>query len=395
MELIDCAKVPILIATTADGDLSIDVSVDQPLAESHVLWFQMQHEELPCQGPLHRVPTPAATTEWGHHASLCRVLKWWLSRRGIPGPKEGGYPALVWLLMAMHSLRCSLFVDQADAAAGPHGLRHLLGALAAFFDRFSQPAGFWGAIVFANGNHSEFWLHRKVIEGEEPSKDGAQKARGTQESKSGSHQALPMLPDFAVFDPAQSVPSDLAVRMSPATWLLFAFELRRAAHLTALALNSMNTQSKKPEVGGRAALCELFSHAGTGKINSLPTVLPEETSESAEKYQPLAGIFLTSDDKEGGRTLKLGVVSAIEPNPGWSAPFLHRRDVYSRVHVTFCDVYGEALCVPGKRVEVLRPYDFVCGVQLLPIANANAFEIANADVERLAGMGALLSEESK
>merc|ERR1719160_1510889 len=228
VELIDCAKVPILVATTADGDLSIDVSVDQPLAESHVLWFQMQHEDLPCQGPLHRVPTPAATTEWGNHAALCRVLKWWLSRRGIPGAKEGGYPALVWLLMATHSLRCSLFVDQADAAAGPHGLRHLLGALAAFFDRFSQPSGFWGAIVFADGMHSEFWLHRKAIEGGAPSEDGAQ--AGGENQAQGT---LPIFADFAVFDPARPEPAALAVRMSPATWLLLAFELRRAAQLTA------------------------------------------------------------------------------------------------------------------------------------------------------------------
>eukprot|EP00746_Dinoflagellata_sp_MGD_P146341 gnl/MRDRNA2_/MRDRNA2_78834_c0_seq1.p1 gnl/MRDRNA2_/MRDRNA2_78834_c0~~gnl/MRDRNA2_/MRDRNA2_78834_c0_seq1.p1 ORF type:complete len:842 (+),score=173.35 gnl/MRDRNA2_/MRDRNA2_78834_c0_seq1:105-2528(+) len=389
IELIDCAKVPILVATTANGDLSIDVSVDQPLAESHVLWFQMQHE-LPCQGPLHRVPTPAATTEWGHHAALCRVLKWWLSRRAIPGAKEGGYPSLVWLLMAMHSVRCSLFVDQADAAAGPHGLRHLLGALGAFFDRFSRPSGFWGAIVFADGMHSEFWLHRKAIKGVVEQKDTMQ----GQDSTHDDQGSLPMFADFAVFDPARPEPADLAVRMSPATWLLFAFELKRGAHLTALALSSINNQNGKPEVGGRAALGELFSQVNGARINSLPAVLPEEARKGSESSQPLAGIFLTEGDSEKSPILKVGIVSAIDPNPGWSAPFLHRRDVYSRMHVNFCDVYGEAVCVPRGQVQVLRPYDFVCGVQLRPIqSNGNIFEIAECDVQRLAGMNALLSEE--
>jgi hypothetical protein len=391
LELIDCAKVPILVATTADGDLSIDVSVDQPLAESHVLWFQMQHEELPCQGPLHRVPTPAATAEWGHHAALCRVLKWWLSRRGIPCAKEGGYPSLVWLLMAMHSVRCSLFVDQADAAAGPHGLRHLLGALGAFFDRFSRPSGFWGAIVFADGMHSEFWLHRKAIEEDAHHKHGTQ---AKHESISNGHRSLQMLSDFAVFDPARPEPADLAVRMSPATWLLFAFELERAAHLTALALSSITGQNGKPEVGGRAALSELFSQVNTTKVNTLPTVLPEEACKGLESSQPLAGIFLTDSDDKKSPTLKVGIVSAIEPNAGWSAPFLHRRDVYSRVHVHLCDLYGDTLCVPRGQVQALRPFDFVCGVQLRAIqSNGNIFEIAESDVQRLAGMNTLVSEE--
>lgn len=393
LELIDCAKVPILVASTADGDLSIDVSVDQPLAESHVLWFQMQHEELPCQGPLHRVPTPAATTEWGHHAALCRVLKWWLSRRGIPMAKEGGYPSLVWLLMAMHSVRCSLFVDQADAAAGgPHGLRHLLGALGAFFDRFSRPSGFWGAIVFADGMHSEFWLHRKAIDGGVPQEEDA--TQDKQDSTRDDQRALPMFADFAVFDPARPEPADLAVRMSPATWLLFAFELKRAAHLTALALDSITNQNGKPEVGGRAALGELFSKVNGAKINSLPVALPEEACKGLESSQPLAGIFLTEGDGEKALMLKVGIVSAIDANPGWSAPFLHRRDVYSRVHVNICDLYGEAVCVPHGKVQALRPYDFVCGVQLRAIqSNGNIFEIAECDAQRLVGMNALLSEE--
>lgn len=393
LELLDCAKVPILVATTVDGNLSIDVSVDQPLAELHVLWFQMQHEELPCQGPLHHVPAPAATSEWGQHAALCRVLKWWLNRRGIPGAKEGGYPSLVWLLMAMHSLRCSLFVDQADAAAGPHGLRHLLGALAAFFDRFSRPSGFWGAIVFADGMHSEFWLHRKAIEGGEPSKDGGQ-AGANQELSGDCQQSLPVFADFAVFDPARPEPADLAVRMSPATWLLFAFELRRAAHLAALALSSISNQSGKPEGGGRAALRELFFQVGTTKVNSLPVVLSEEASSGTESSQPLAGIFLTGGDGGEPSRLNVGIVSAIEPNSGWSAPFLHRRDVYSRVHVNFCDRYGEVLCVPHEEAQVVKPSDFVCGVQLRSLnGTGKVFEIAECDVERLVGMSALLAEE--
>jgi len=295
--------------------------------------------------------------------------------------------------MAMHSLRCSLFVDQADAAAGrPHGLRSLLGALAAFFDRFSRPSGFWGAIVFAHGMHSEFWLHRKALEGAGPSEDGAQAG-----CKNRTQSSLPIFADFAVFDPARSEPADLAVRMSPATWMLFAFELRRAAHFTASALSSMSSQSGKStgKVSGRIALHELFANMGTGKMNTLPSALPPEASADDESYRPLAGIFLTNDDGEASPRLQIGIVSAIKPNTGWSAPFLHRRDPYSHVHVTFCDLYGDTLCVPGEQLQILRPYDFVCGVQLRPLDRARkVFEMAEADVERLQGMGSLLSEES-
>jgi len=40
LQLVDCSRVPVLTVVSADEELSLDLTVDQPLGELHVLWFQ-------------------------------------------------------------------------------------------------------------------------------------------------------------------------------------------------------------------------------------------------------------------------------------------------------------------------------------------------------------------
>merc|ERR1711904_597301 len=87
---------------------------------------------------------------------------------------------------------------------------------------------------------------------------------------------LPLWADFAVFDPARCEPADLAGRISPATWLLLAFELRRAAQLSATALGSLAGGGGGGKgLGGSGSLCALFCPVGAAASGALPAVLPE------------------------------------------------------------------------------------------------------------------------
>ena len=56
--------------------------------EEHTRWFK----EL------------AFTEHWQLTQDFLRSVKYWHSRRHIPGTKEGGFPSLVWLLTAIHVL---------------------------------------------------------------------------------------------------------------------------------------------------------------------------------------------------------------------------------------------------------------------------------------------------
>eukprot|EP00928_Gymnodinium_smaydae_P013623 TRINITY_DN14958_c0_g2_i4.p1 TRINITY_DN14958_c0_g2~~TRINITY_DN14958_c0_g2_i4.p1 ORF type:complete len:988 (-),score=208.62 TRINITY_DN14958_c0_g2_i4:376-3339(-) len=343
-QLVDCARVPVLtvLAPLPTGDLlSLDLTVDQPLGEWHVLWFLSQRSEPePEPAPLHRVPAPRPDGwEQGLESAALRCVKWWLRRRKIPVSKEGGYPTVAWTLMVVHVLRCSLFVDDAGrrerfagTAVGERGYDEhaLLGALAAFFDRFS--GGPAGTLLFA-GTEAQFW---------------PQPALGQ----------APIAEDLSVLDPTTTQdegflqgmePADLAPRISPATRLLQAYELRRAAWLSAVALRSQG--SLEGNCGG-AALQALFSDVGEF-TNLVPTAVPEE---------PIAVVALLED------TLHIGYLTKVQPKFGWSAPFLHRSDCKSRMAMKLCEVDPQTgLIVRYGRSSPLRwftPADFVCALRV-------------------------------
>jgi len=352
VELIVCTRVPVLVVWSASGELSLDLTVDQPLAEWHVLWFQsQQYSAVPGPPmPLQRVPTPTVDErDQGLLEAMLRCTKWWLRRRQVPVTKEGGYPSLVWTLMALHALRCSVLLgEKLPSACGDRRQdsslgRAVLGALAAFFDRFSERSSSSGTLCFAEGTRAEFWP-------QEP------------QPVPGAGGELPFLSKLSVLDPtatlyrqtqdAMAPTADLAPRISPGTQLLHAYELRRAQFLSATALASMG--HRRPPV---VAVQELFAEAGAEGRNRLPAICPEEAT----------GVILLC-----GCVLSLGILRSVSPKHGWNASFLHRRDSHSIITVRLCEVDSETgavtpLGMVGDSAAEghFTPCHFVCLAPLL------------------------------
>mmetsp|Transcript_66813 Transcript_66813/g.186483 ORF Transcript_66813/g.186483 Transcript_66813/m.186483 type:complete len:976 (+) Transcript_66813:62-2989(+) len=395
LHLVDCTRVPVLtvVAPMGDGDLlSLDLTVDQPLGEWHVLWFLSQRAEPePEPAPLHQVPAPRPDGwEQGLEAAALRCVKWWLRRRRIPVSKEGGYPTVTWTLMVIHVLRCSLLYYEGSGGSGAGGLDEsaLLGAVAAFFDRFAE-GGPAGTLLFKGGTHAQFKPQlTPAVQGQ---------------------LSLPPAADLSVLDPTTTgltwgiEPSDLAPKISAATRLLHAYELQRAAHLSAAALHCRNGNNPGDSpsasfqggcnlLGGGANLRALFADVGEA-ANTLPAVTPSQEEEIA--------VMVLLDEE-----LHLGILRQVLPKPGWSAPFLHRGDARSRLAMQPCDVDASsgAVAPHGNNGADLRwfcPGDFVCAARLrmsfrthgCSQVTARGMAVAvleGEDLERWCGMQALL-----
>ncbi|CAK0837891.1 unnamed protein product [Prorocentrum cordatum] len=285
--------------------------------------------------PLQYVPAPALEgSSQGLEADALRCVKWWLRRRRIPVAKEGGYPSVVWTLVVLHVLRCSLFLAGGD---GQRDSLTLLGALAAFFDRLAE-SGLTGTFFFEGGTNAAFL-------------QGA--------------AAAPPASGLSVIDPTTTceesvawgiTPTDLAPKTSAATQLLHRCELRRAQRLSAIALGVGRVDSQEraaAELSGAEALQELFADVGES-VNSLPSEVPAE---------PCAVVAV----QEGGAVLT-GLLEQVRPKPGWTAPFLRRDDIRSGFALRRCEVDT----VTGSLVEYqdadalewFHPSDFVCAVPL-------------------------------
>jgi hypothetical protein len=348
LQLVDCARVPVLtvITPTADGELeSIDLTVDQPLGEWHVLWFLGQRAEPePEPAPLQKVPAPRPDGwEQGLEAAALRCVKWWLRRRRLPVSKEGGFPTVTWTLMVIHVLRCSLFLKEAGSGGNCNtsGLdeQALLGALALFFDRFAG-GGPAGTLHFASDGRAEFWPQQPV-------------------SEQASQTLLPEAAHLSVLDPTTSEGdgaqlgvqhADLAPRISPATRLLHAFELRRAAQLSAAALDARSQANDE----SNNVLRELFTDVGE-TANTVPVDVNVEDAHAAR-----SAVAVLVDG-----VLQLGVLEKVRPKRGWNAPFLHRGDSTSRLAMRPCVV--DTVTGAVSRSEGLTwfcPVDFVCALKL-------------------------------
>lgn len=368
VDVVEYTRVPVLVVRTADGSLSLDLSVNQSLPEKHVQWFQSQQDlSFP------EIQWPATDTgskpEQSLEVGLLRCVKWWLWQRHVPVSKEGGYPTLVWTLMALHSLRCSVFVDL-DRSVDPSSCnRRLLGALAAFFDRFAGRKSRSGTILFAQGMCSEFRpTSQQTIERENT-----------------------IWPDLSVLDPALvahtanglEAAADLAPRISPATQLLYAFELHRAASLSAAGLGSLVLAGRDggADEMGVQALRDLFK-ARDCTLNSLPTV--------PSIKEPRAALLLI------GSCLELGILLRMVPRPGWTAPFLHRRDSESDLFVSLCtvdEVTGAVVQRGGKEAEVrFSPHEFVGLAVLSASQSSDLLVLEPDDLKRWLGMRAILQE---
>lgn len=375
LQLVDCTRVPVLTVVTADGQHSLDLTVDEPLGERHVMWFQSQYSDPdPIPAPLYQVPVPPPDA-WAHglEAAVLRCVKWWLRRRGVPVAKEGGYPSVVWTLMVIHVLRCSIYVNSRPGADTRDRARDCLAAMAAFFDRFAE-GGLAGTLCFASGKGAEFWPQQQLAD-------------------------APLAPgDFSVLDPTTTCessaawgiePLELAPRISPATQLLHAYELRRAQILSAAALmlgdGGGDWVPPRFETGG-AALQELFAEVGES-VNVLPSVKGPEPR----------GAVVFADGR-----LHFGLVEEIRPKPGWCASFLHRRDACSGFLLHLCDVDTVTGSV-RKRVGLhatrwFHPCDFVCMALRKRCAHTTAgskaraaFELEADSLERWVDMQTLLS----
>jgi len=363
LQLVECTRVPVLTVLSADSALSLDLTVNQPLGEYHVLWFQSQRAD-PAHPPmpLHSVPRPSADG-WsqGLEAAVLRCVKWWLRRRSIPVPKEGGYPSIVWTLMVLHVLRCSVFVDDVEGQVNRG--RQLLVAVAAFFDRFAE-GGLAGTFLFTGCAGAEF--HPQAS----PSLDGAR----PQASQVG----------LSVLDPTTTTegsaasgikPMELAPRTSAATHLLYAYELRRAQRLSIAALAAAHPVGRiitsTSDDGSGGALLALFGDLGQ-PLNTLAATMP-----SVHQM-----VIVLHDNM-----LALGVLHRIVPKPGWQAPFLHRQDTFSSFALRRVDINETGtvtLLSSPKAVEWFRPEDFVC-MAPLSCSTENALQLAGRRLAAMAG----------
>lgn len=342
LQLVDCTRVPVLTVFSADGFLSLDLTVDQPLSEWHVLWLQSQRTEPVFDAPfMQGVPVPTLDGwEQGLEAAALRCIKWWLRRRHIPVSKEGGYPTVVWTLMVIHALRCSVFYNEADGddVCTLVDERTLLGAIAVFFDRFSE-GGLAGTLLFAKGKHAQLIPHCPPDSTKRPS--------------ALSSEA------FSVLDPTTTsedsaafgiAPVDLAPKISSATQLLQAYELQRAQQLSSLALTGDESSLNGGE--GGVALCALFAEVDE-RTNFLPAMVPQE---------PTGVIFLHDG------AIMFGILQQVNLKHGWAAAFLHRHDKQSSVGVEPCHIDLERrVAVPHAHCELqwLPPADVVCMAPLL------------------------------
>lgn len=323
MELIDDARVPVLrvIWGSAARSVAVDVSVDQIRPVDHVQWFQ-RVGAAPCPKSPPPVVAPLVTL-------TLRCVKWWLKQRQIPRTKEGGLPTIAWLLMAIHV--CSLPETHEQAIAGclrPMGA--LLASLSSFFRHYAALGCLDGVLQFApDGSSSEF------------------RRRCERSSDSWA--------EFAVLDPTRegSESLNLAPPLPPATQLLLAHELRRAGQ----RLEKVRPRCEASLGEGRRILAEVFEP------------LPEGTNAMPSFLAGYVGVLLLwgEDSKGHGiRNIELGVVEHVVPRPGWTAPFLHRSDDRSELHVRLCDVEERnGRCHPRrKNTVVLCPCHFICRVHL-------------------------------
>lgn len=367
LQLVDCTRVPVLTVVTSD-ELSLDLTVDEPLGERHVLWFRSQAAagfpvESDAPTPLYKVPEPSPDA-WaqGLEAAVLRCVKWWLRRRAIPVAKEGGYPSVVWTLMVLHVLRCSVFLNSMDN--GENRGRSVLTAMVAFFERFAE-SGLVGTFRFSGGRGAECWQ---------------------QHVEDGSWPSMPVT-ELSVLDPtttceangAWGQPLELAPRLSAATQLLHTHELRRAHILSTTAMFSTDLPSEHDSwsCSGSATLQHLFLEAGN--TNVLPATLPGEPT----------GVLVLSDGQ-----LTFGVLHDVKPKPGWGAAFLHRRDAQSRFSLQVCDVdYSTGVASERHDLHLswFRPCDFVCVLPLRAGAQVSgSYELDAESLQRLCDMRMLV-----
>eukprot|EP00927_Polykrikos_kofoidii_P039580 TRINITY_DN3393_c1_g1_i1.p1 TRINITY_DN3393_c1_g1~~TRINITY_DN3393_c1_g1_i1.p1 ORF type:complete len:661 (-),score=93.20 TRINITY_DN3393_c1_g1_i1:603-2585(-) len=316
-ELIDEARVPIMRVVL--GTVAVDLSINQDRPLAHVRWAQKIGAAPHPSGPTPPV-APLVTV-------LLRGLKWWLKRRRIPRAKEGCLPTLAWLMLAVHV--CSLRETCEQVSLNrTRPMATLLVALGAFFRRFAAPGSMDGLLQFAPDGSSEFLPH-------------------TRDHYSPWSELSVMDPTYEGAEGA-----DLSVRLQPATQLLLAYELRRAA---ARLPQGPTERWEAVFKDGHRQVSEVFEQPMEG-INLLPT--------SAQGIGIL--VLVGSTPSDGIGCIEVAILERTVPRPGWMAMFLHRGDKSSELHVQLFDVEERTgRCHPRRKgARVLCPANFVCRVQI-------------------------------
>jgi len=152
----------------------------------------------------------------------------------------------------------------------------------------------------------------------------------------------------------------LTPRLLPATQLLLAVELGRAAERLSAEVEARSSGcwDEGAIFGCAESIAGLFSPRPEG-ANSLP----------ARVEGGMGAIVLLGDPGRDLGRLEVVMIESAKPRDGWRAPFLHRADERSVIHVRLCDVEEHTgKCKPRRRdcetCLVLGPCHFVCGVAI-------------------------------
>jgi hypothetical protein len=111
----------------------------------------------------------------------------------------------------------------------------------------------------------------------------------------------------------------------------------------------------------------------------------------------MGALFLVTNRGPAGiGTVEIGIVDRIVPRPGWSAPFLHRSDDRSEVHVRPLDVEERTnRCTVRKKCNevITYPCRFVCRA-VLEKDGKNAWRLDGEALDRFKSMKWYMSELS-
>lgn len=360
-ELIVDARVPILRVLL--GSVAVDASINQDRPLAHVNWLQRVGAAPHPASPSPRV-APLVTV-------VLRSLKWWLKQRQIPRAKEGCLPTLAWLFMAVHSAHTgsSRNADRMLTLAHCQGrpMAAILGSLAVFFRAFSHVGGLDGTLVFGNEATSSNFVSRQR-----------------------DHRK--QWPEFALPDPTCAGSENLAPVLTPATHLLLAYELRRAAALLSYVREDGHTSPLSASGEGQRQVAEVFEPIMEG-INSLPAYV----GTTIGVLLLLGGTVDKTGAQEGIGTLEVALLDRTEPKRGWAADFLHRSDTRSELHVRLLEVEEKTgrLHLRKRGAAVFCPCHFVCRMEVLGESGpGRKLSLAPEGFRRLKGMREYMHELS-
>lgn len=325
VQVVATARVPILIVSTADHAVRMDMSVNQKLPDEHARWvgdLQIFREEQQIA------------------RDFLRSVKYWHSQRQIPGTKEGGYPALAWLFLALHVLTV-------HAKGTSWSSQRPLKLLKEFFTLMDTDSRDGAAMTSKltswcappTWRTQGFWPFPSI-------QDPVTNAKNMTNSGAphGAHYLTHEIP--------------------AATQLLYAAEFRRAQVLIAAAERT------------GSSIAPLFEPRD--QATSLPVAY----------------------DGDIALILKGGKVWAVEPlavrqRGGWKAPFLHRCDCQSQVRARVHGVDRTGLLTPFPELRAMMdftPSEFVATVAQCRGERAGVRRLVPGDLQLWQDMCQLLQK---